>query len=841
MQYDFLNDIYKEASEFIGANTFSENNTSELNKFILNTNKEVLDDFVEFFKEDKKVFLLKGFMGSGKTVILNSLADFLSKEVLFFKINFFPATNLDDILLSLFKDFASFHNEKKLVLPKVDSNIFSEKINTFIKSIDKPMVFAFDSLELNKVEKNIRKDILYFLDYLTRFEKIKVVISSRSFDEDDLPSIGIVAIAKLLDLQKFSELISIGKIEENAFHIEQMFKHTKGHLLYSSMVINIIKLLQISFPSLEAEYSKRNTTFPEFLIFKILGLLPDKFLKLLWFLASIRQGVSESFIIKQSLASKEDIEHLKSRMVIAADSNFIYLKDYIKEELLKTMEPESQAKVHNYLKELYESQLPKKPSLRDLLISRATMRKEIDYHSSQFQLAKTGNLSQAQHGEKVGFNYLSYSRSVSYDWNFQSSPIAFTNLPETPSLSSRKQGSYKSNFELTEEEIKLVNETMDNDKMDMSGSSNVDSGGKIAIIEEATSEQQSYGSGIEGRLNLAQRYESAYDFSSAINTYKAALELKEDSLFELKKPIIMTKLALCYKKNQKLDTAILQFQKVYELYLSNEPIKANYILLNIAQIYVETYKFTQAKDTYNKILTSSVNNPSSLLGRVYLDLAEIEDNNSNPLGALNNCQKALTEIETIDDLGLKSEAFFKYALYLDDFGKLDEAFSFYNKCAEVSEDPTVNTYLSSAYSNIAGIYSERNDYNNAIEYYELAINVDKKQNNFEGLYFGYSKIAHILQVSYPDRALENLVKALGAARRLEDHFYAASAYLELGDFYYNRKMDAKALKSYFQARRLIMKQPNEENVQKVNTRINDLKVRLGNAKFMQLIGEFKKK
>ncbi len=564
-------------------------------------------------------------------------------------------------------------------------------------------------------------------------------------------------------------------------------------------------------------------------------------MKLLWFLTEIRHDVSENFIIKQNLASKEDIDHLKSRMVLAGESGFVYLKDYIKNELLTSIEPESQMKVHNYLKDLYESQLPKKPSARDLLISRATMRRETEYHINQVLILKSGNNLQPQHGEKVGFNYLSYARAVTYDWNFQSTPIAFTNVPDIPA--SRQQSAKKRQFELTEEEFSLLTAPSEQSEiiyepMTAENEQHAENDLKTPIV---SSEISIVKTELESCIEKAQNCEILFDYASAVDAYRQALLLKNDDLFDVKQPIIMTKLAFCYKKMQDYTNAIEQFEKVYDVYIKNEPIKANYILLNIAQTYNETYKFVFAKKTYDKILNSNIENPTALLVRVYLDLAEIEDNSSNVIKAKDYAMKALLESDKIDDLSLKGEVYFKYALFLDDSGRFDEAFMYYMMCIEISKDPGINVYLSSAYSNLAGIYFERNSKSKAVEYYEKAIEVDKAQNNFEGLYFGYTKLAHLLQASSPDSALENLVKALGAARRLDDGFYAASVYLDLGDFYYNRKTDAKALKAYFQARRLIMKQPNEENIQKVNTRINDLKVRLGSSRFAQLIEEFKKK
>ncbi len=850
MAYEFLKE---EVRDFIQSKQLDKDflsffDPAPSDRFIVETNVDGLYDIINFLNSENKNFILNGFMGSGKSVILNYFSKILKDDVLLFKTNYYESTNLDDILLSLFQDFASYHNERKINLPNITSPVFSEKINAFIKACNSPMVFVFDSFEILKSSGQNQKNILDFLKYLSNFEKVKIVLSSRSFDEDYLTtSKGVKsAVVKLLDSGRFTALLKRNNINENAFNVEQVFKHTKGHYLYASLIVNLVELLNLSFTNILNEYSKRNSTFADFLFFRLLSLIPDKFLKVLWFLSLIRHGISENTLITLKLASKEDINYLQNRMIVCTESGMVFLKDYYRAEIIKSIEPETKSKIHAYLTELYDSQLPKKPSDRVLVISRATMRQEIEYHKKASEEAKSLKHPSSPPGENVGFNYLSYSKTVAYEWNFKTTSIAPKDIPDIPIKSNAQDKDNKphSRFELSKEELLLLNASSD-EEVDLSKEETISSN-ELKDDDNAKNQIRNQSLNIDPEsldesIKKAQKYEDEFDYKSAIEEYQNALTKKSDSLYEVKKPLIMTKLAICYKKVQNIEKAIEYFAEVYEIYFQTEPAKANYILLSIAQVYNENYKFSSAKGIYEKIIKSKTEKSPTLMVRVYLDLAEIEDNSSNINEALKYCEKALFESDKIDDLKLLSECYFKYGLYCDDLGKVDVAFKYYVKCIQSSIDPAINTYLSSAYSNLASIYAEQNDHKKAVEYYNLAIEVDKNQNNYEGLYFGYSKLAHILQSESPELALENLVKALGAARRLDDSFYSASAYLDLGDFYYNRKMNSKALKSYILAKRLIMKQPNEENIQKVNTRINDLKVRLGNTKFMQLISEFQKK
>ena len=100
------------------------------NSFILNHNIKAISKMINFLSNnDNNIFLLSGFMGSGKTYCSDFITNFIGENVLIFKNSYQEAINLDDVFLSMFKDFSSYHNAKIINLPKIDTNVFSEKIN----------------------------------------------------------------------------------------------------------------------------------------------------------------------------------------------------------------------------------------------------------------------------------------------------------------------------------------------------------------------------------------------------------------------------------------------------------------------------------------------------------------------------------------------------------------------------------------------------------------------------------------------------------------------------------------------------------------------------------------
>ena len=160
----------------------------------------------------------------------------------------------------------------------------------------------------------------------------------------------------------------------------------------------------------------------------------------------------------------------------------------------------------------------------------------------------------------------------------------------------------------------------------------------------------------------------------------------------------------------------------------------------MAEIYTETYNHAQAKAMYEKILLSKQNSDLAFTTRVLLNLAEIETNNSNIEKASEYYSQALNFATEIDDKKLICECCFKYGLACDDAGDVDRAFKFYVKCVQTASDYETNSFISSAYSNIAGIYEEQNITDKAAKYYEEAIKTDEQHNNWDGLFFAYTKL-----------------------------------------------------------------------------------------------------
>lgn len=838
---------------------------SEKEKEVLQHDFDSFSKLISFLNNNKKTFVLEGFMGSGKSSMLNILPRMLDSSVLYFRVNCFESTNLDDILLALHTSFINYYNEKRILLPKVESAVFADKINAYIKSGNMPMVFVFDSIDTENL--SLHEDIVNFIKHLAFISKIKVIVTYRNANQQDFTEDGNTSFA-LIKLYGQEEMIALLKkhgIESDEKTYQDIFAATKGHYLYISLLINVVSLLNVSLASIYNDYSKKKMIIFDFLISKVLTLIPERFLKTLWFLALIRTGVSEKFLIEQQLSTKDELVYLEERMLLCREGSAIYLKDYVKNTVVPAINLQTQKSIHDYLYELYEAQLPKKPSERDLIISRRTMRSESAYHKEAADNTVVKNQPQQNVKQNVDYNYLSYSKSVNNkDWSIRDSGIKRTIKPAPRGLETRiKNNLTAKNREISEEELNMVNQL--NMRASQGNFANTVSDIQDEDIQhpQITNYQNNRalkyntiarrGRGLSTGIippredsvetltevmQAAKQAEDKFDFKKALAIYTKAFSMTNDEGYAKIKPVIIMQTAFCHKKMHNKDEAVKYFEMAYKLYSPINQEKANQALYNMGELYSESYNIDKAKSVYEMILSSNPTDDIAFRIRVLLNLGEIESNNSNIEKAYEYYNEAYNLSVQTDNKKLICEACFKFGLAYDDAGDVEKAFKMYAQCIQTSKDYEVNSFISSAYSNIAGIFEEQNLMDKACKYYEEAVKTDEKYNNWDGLYFSYSKLGAIYQSKSVTFATDFLLKAVEAAKQLQDKMYEASAYIQIGDLYYKSNSDEEALNSYLLAKNILINQPDEENIRKIDIRINDMKSRLGEAAFNYILREF---
>ena len=102
-----------------------------VNQFLLENNEKQISQICDFLQGSKKLLLLNGFRGCGKTSIINFVADSVNQDVLVLNYTCFETTILDDMLLSFFESFKMYTLMGKITQPRIKVDNFNQKINSY--------------------------------------------------------------------------------------------------------------------------------------------------------------------------------------------------------------------------------------------------------------------------------------------------------------------------------------------------------------------------------------------------------------------------------------------------------------------------------------------------------------------------------------------------------------------------------------------------------------------------------------------------------------------------------------------------------------------------------------
>ena len=163
------------------------------------------------------------------------------------------------------------------------------------------------------------------------------------------------------------------------------------------------------------------------------------------------------------------------------------------------------------------------------------------------------------------------------------------------------------------------------------------------------------------------------------------------------------------------------------------------------------------------------------------------------------------------------------------------ALEYYNRCISISD----NDYLSPAYSNLASCYYESGNDDDALNCFIKAYNIEKQQNNYEGIYYTASHIAEIMSKNGNPRCLEYLKDAKQSAEFINETFYIIQSSLAMGDYFYNIKGKSKeALAEYFNAKKNAELTDENIDMSNIDKRIKDMSLRMPQKSFMEIAKKY---
>lgn len=776
------------------------------------------------------VCFLEGQTGSFKTELVKEALSKTSDKMLVFKFKCFEGSTLDDIYLAFFEDLKKYSQQKKITLKKIDTNSISQRINSYLTSINLPCAIVIDSLEniFSKKYSAEKEEFCRYIEHLNKMHRFKIILISTSFATVKFELENSVTIqTEPFSKEEIRDYFLQENITTDDDTLENIYDITRGNQNYITTTAGIITTLNTTPQAIVLDFTRRHLLFEDFINQKLTTFVPDNVKKSLYILSVFNEGISPKYLTQNGFFSEEQLAYMVEKGILAQEYGVVFLKNSLKKYLQSSVAHFEKIKYHTMWRDFYESQLPLKPNERAMLISRDTMRAQIEYHSSFIIKTKPNETPQAD------MSLVSYLNSNLTAWNIKNTNAGDDDnndknskrhkRPKKPESLIKKENNQRfEKYALTKEEISLLSVPVD-----MSKTPEAQAKEKLNRTFEQKEEELKRSKEqhtVKELFNTAQELENQHELETAFIVYAKALAIRDDGDFYEYEPKLLEKLAICARKMNKTTDAIDFYNKLTDLYSSrNEIEKMNEIRLEIAQIYKEIYKMNHARVIYENFINKKSPASDSILARSYIELAGIEEDLSNTDKAIEYFKKAFVLINEGIEIkpSVLAQAYFKYALILDDFNRRQPALDFYQK--SIRTDKENNIYLSAAYTNIAEILKESGSLNKAEDYFKLGLKTDFERSNYEGMYYICLKLSQLYETLAPQKVLAFLLKSLSSAKRTREALYITNAYIELGDYYMTKHQDAKAFKALLLAKKNISA---DESSESIDLRINDLKARM---------------
>lgn len=712
-------------------NNFSTRQSAVINAAILENNEITLSKIYSFCQKSDDVLFVTGFTGTGKKQIVNHLLHYLDSSVYTLHIDVSESTTLDDILLNLWAQFVSVASNTDITYKTFMSNSFQERIMSCFLSSTKNILIVLYNLE--KVSDDNLVDILNFLWSIVSDEKIKLIITAKTFDTACVPKDIQYSkvIMKALNRLIFEKYLQSRGIKSTSRMFDELYKITRGYFLYTEISANILLKKSLSINDYLVAYTNSGMSFDNFLAKAYVSMLPTDCKNVLALLTLTRHPVNNLLLDYIEYYDKQALDVLVEFGIVNFVDETYILNAYFEETILSELTDDELCSIHSLLIKFYNSQLSLKPSERFMLLSRNTMRKEIDYHKSFIYPSK--------------------------------------------------------------------------DVCDISENVDIDSFSCAELKIEA-----------ENLISL-------YRYSEALKYYLKMLTFEDcDEYF------IYEKLVFLYEKLNNFKNTLNYLSLLEKHYSTENCFDDLYrIRLKIAQSYYQYYHTDKAITLLVNLIEECTNLVVTV--QAYTILANLYISKSLKDKAYELYNKAIILAETVGYNVELPELYFKFALLADERQELNIAEEYYKKCIVVSGDSC--KYKSLSYSNLGDFYLDSDNKDKAVDCFKQAFKLDESSSNDYGQYYSALNIAKIIVKDFPEDAYSFLKKAKVAAIKALDIFAVANASLLLGDYFISCNNFVEGLKEYYSVLSLVKDKFSNENKAKIISRINDIKIKIGDDKF----------
>ncbi len=331
-------------------------------------------------------------------------------------------------------------------------------------------------------------------------------------------------------------------------------------------------------------------------------------------------------------------------------------------------------------------------------------------------------------------------------------------------------------------------------------------------------------------LDKAKNLQEEKKYTEAIEEYLKVLDVENIDLRTVVE--VRLDLARLYKEIEEYIKAQHYYELVEVYYKqNNEVINLNYLYYELTVLYYLMYKLERAVETIKKVIYS-VDTPQSLMVQACTLLGNIYSAKNLPEQAYSYYEKALASLDENTQDETLAELYFKYALANDDKGDEERALEYYIKCISINSN---NQYKALAYSNMGSCYFDNENFSDAKDCFKKAYEIEKSNNNYDGIYYTSSYLAKIAIEENDKKALNYLLEAQQCAEFINEDFYLVESSLALGDYYYdNISLNKKALIEYLKARKYAINLGTTVDINKIEQRINDMRLRMDPLVFEEI-------
>ena len=327
-------------------------------------------------------------------------------------------------------------------------------------------------------------------------------------------------------------------------------------------------------------------------------------------------------------------------------------------------------------------------------------------------------------------------------------------------------------------------------------------------------------------INSSRDCANQYRYHDAILELRKAQEVDFENEFEIE---ILILLAKNYERLDDFNIALGLYENALKLAKETKDSRVCEIEFLIAMVDKNLFKIDDAKEKFKSIISNETN-PHSYITKASIELGELEEADSNIQEAI-ECYNHALNLSLGKDKAHVCKCYYKLAVLYDEHQDYESALMYYQKNYTTSSERSENKYYSVSLTNIALIYSEQGKFKDAAEHFKLALLFDSEVNDWENMYFSQKELAKLYSRFDEVSSIGYYKQALDSAKKLNDIFKEALVHFEMGEFFYDRGEDEKALVNFFNAKLILKKVSDKENITRVESRIKDIKMRVDNAVF----------